>query len=268
MATAKSYTWTPTTQTGFLNEELDNIWDAINALPSGSYVDLTTDQAVGGVKTFTAGTPFRAAGGTTSYGFVMRRTDGTGRFSFYWNTEGGTTPTTVQANEWAMQMRFAPNVTDSYVVSVFDSSASPAGTSITWDDLFKVTRDGDMTVKQDLLVERKITEYTSSNPKRHSTATTGTLTPNGNTGTFIYVAALTGNITLAAPTNMNNDTPFTILITPHASTDYTITWNSVYKWAHGYGGPANALGGDGPTVCSCVYYNASNTYCSCGEDFS
>jgi hypothetical protein len=39
MATAKTHTWTPTTENGFMNTELDNIWEAING-GSGLYAPL------------------------------------------------------------------------------------------------------------------------------------------------------------------------------------------------------------------------------------
>jgi hypothetical protein len=266
MATAKSFTWTPDTPKGFLNEELDNLWDAINALPSGSYVDLSTTQTVGGTKTWTDPQVWTSGtlhmGSSAIQGFKFRRQDGTGRFAFYWNTLGGTSPTYLVGDpEHAMKMNFAPNITDSYAVQYASATGKNAGDAITWFTMFKVSNVGDMTIG------RKIADYRGASVTRHSTGTTGTLTPNMNSGTHMKIGTLTGNITIANPSNFLDDTPFYITIKPHASTTYTVSWGTYYYFPNGVA-PTSMTGGGGFTVVSCMYYDSTEVHCTAAENLT
>lgn len=50
---------------------------------------------------------------------------------------------------------------------------------------------------------------------------------------FFAVLTLLGNITMAAPTNMNAGEVYTLKLIQGGAGSYLVTWNSVFKWANG-----------------------------------
>jgi hypothetical protein len=109
MATEKAYVWTPTTETGFMNDELDAIWEAINANdPSGTYVLLAGDEMTGELKLAASSNPMRFIS-SSDFRMNFRVQDGEGRYGMYWNTRGGLNPTFEKAVEMAGGIGLNPN---------------------------------------------------------------------------------------------------------------------------------------------------------------
>lgn len=238
MATEKSFTWTPETPGGFMNTELDELWAAINGVDLSGYVTIATTQTITGAKTF-----------DNTVGLTV--TEGVGSDTYLTLTNDS------QSGGWT-SYRFQVASDGDLVFQYFDS---------TWKNIMEFDAALQLIVNHDLYPTKKIAEFTSANPKRDSTAATGTITPTEASGSFLEIGTLTGNITIANQSGFNNDSSFVLWITPHASTDYTISWGTDYIFAGGTA-PSDVLGGDGPTVCSCQILNGTTCACSCGENYS
>lgn len=68
------------------------------------------------------------------------------------------------------------------------------------------------------------------------------ITPDLSLGTTIIVGALTGNITINAPTNRVKGERITFIFTQDGTGGHTITWNAVFKKAADGAGTANQVG--------------------------
>lgn len=64
----------------------------------------------------------------------------------------------------------------------------------------------------------------------YGVAYAATVTPDPTSGSFIDIGALTGNITIAAPTfSANTGTPLTLMFTQDSTGGRTVTWNAVFN---------------------------------------
>jgi hypothetical protein len=105
------------------------------------------------------------------------------------------------------------------------------------------------------------------------TVTPATLTSSANSVAIdaslsnIFVHDLTENTTLASPSNLVDGTTYNFIIKQHASSSYTVAYNSTFKFPDGIA-PVMPTTASGVMMISCIYTTVGGLCCVSSKDFS
>jgi hypothetical protein len=230
MTLTAKYTWTPDTPLGFLNDEIEQILNELNT-PTHTHSGYVVDTG----DTMTGTLTLSVAGSTIIRLVNTSATPGAGDFRLVVDSIGDIKLQEYVSSTW-------------YSVFRFDESA----------DNFLVGHNS--TNRVDLQVYGDIKDYYQTYPKGQSVSGTS-VTIDWDSGSIATIT-LSGNTTFNNPSNIKQYGQYQLIITPHATSQYTVSWGTYWGFPDSTA-PDDPTAGDSPMVCSCVAATTTAIKCSC-----